>query len=359
MQGKTVPWAFMGMKKEMRVMAKLSNYDDFDLDDEFGDDFAALNSDRQARKKRKAKVNHVPKKSKTEILEEIADTTGIEGDFDTTYKPAKHEKVWLYDSLKTFYQQALITDVLAMVKGGKEASVYRCKAHESTGRDYVAVKVYRPRMFRNLRNDKMYREGRQVLTESGRPVGARDVRTIRAMGKKTTYGQQVAHTSWLMHEYNAMQALYAAGADVPEPIGAGENAIAMAYLGDEILPAPPLHTVQLREDEAQPLFDDVLRNIALMLQQGMIHGDLSEYNILYWQGAITVIDFPQVVEVETNPHAKKILYRDIQRVGEYFNQFGLGVDVGALHATLWQTYGVSDDPDILYQLPDEMDADDT
>jgi hypothetical protein len=53
------------------------------------------------------------------------------------------------------------------------------------------------------------------------------------------------------------------------------------------------------------------------------------------------------------------LYRDIQRVGEYFNQFGLGVDVGALHATLWQTYGVSDDPDILYQLPDEMDADDT
>ncbi len=339
-------------------MPKYSNYNDFELYDEFGDDFDPMQIDRQARKKRKKKVNHIPKKTVDEILDEIADTTGIEGDFETTYKPARHEKIWLYDSLKIFYQQALITDVLAMVKGGKEASVYRCKAHESTGKDLVAVKVYRPRMFRNLRNDKMYREGRQVLTESGRPVDARDVRTIRAIGKKSAYGQQVAHTSWLMHEYNAMQDLYSAGADVPEPIGAGENAIVMEYLGDDVLPAPPLHTVQLHVDEVKPLFDSTLRNMLLMLKQGMIHGDLSEYNILYWQGNITFIDFPQVVEVETNPHAEKILKRDIERVCQYFNQFGLGVDANAIHEKLWTEYGVIDDPDFLYELVDEMDDDD-
>ncbi len=337
-------------------MPNYNNYNDFDLIDEFGNDFDPINTDRQARKKRKAKVTHIPKKTEQEILDEIADTTGIEGDFETTYKPAKHEAVWLYDSLKIFYQQALITDVLAMVKGGKEASVYRCQAHESTGKEFLAVKVYRPRMFRNLRNDKMYREGRQILTESGRPVDARDVRTIRAIGKKSSYGLQVAHTSWLMHEFNAMRDLYNAGADVPEPIGAGENGIVMEYLGDERMPAPPLHTVQLEQDEAKALFDNTIRNMTLMLEQGLIHGDLSEYNILYWAGKITFIDFPQVVEVQSNPNASMILQRDIERVCQYFNQFGVNAITEEIHYNLWGEYGVVDDPDAIYELGGEDDT---
>lgn len=326
-------------------MSNDNNINDFERYIDFEAGFDPMLTDRTARRKRKKKVHHIPKKAQQDILQDIADTTGIEGDFETTYKPAKHEKVWLYDSLKILYHQALITDVLSMVKGGKEASVYRCLAHESTGQEFLAAKVYRPRMFRNLRNDKMYREGRQVLMDDGRPVDARDVRTIRAIGKKSAYGQQVAHTSWLMHEFNAMKALYQAGADVPEPIAAGENVILMSYVGDEQMPAPPLHTVELLDDEVQPLFDNTMRNIKLMLEHGMIHGDLSEYNILYWAGEITFIDFPQVVDVEANSNARAILKRDIVRVCQYFNQFGMNANPDEIHDNLWSDYGTADDPD--------------
>ena len=338
-------------------MPKLKNYDDFDGYNDFEAAFDPLATDRQARKKRKKKVHHIPKKTEDDILQEIADTTGIEGGFETTYKPAKHETLWLYESLKPLYQQALITDVMSMVKGGKEASVYRCLADETTGFEFLAAKVYRPRMFRNLRNDKMYREGREILTESGRPVDARDVRTIRAIGKKSAYGQQVAHTSWLMHEFNAMKALYQAGANVPEPVAAGENVILMSYVGDEHMPAPPLHTVELADDEVQPLFENTIRNIRLMLQHGMIHGDLSEYNILYWAGEITLIDFPQVVDVETNSHAKAILKRDIVRVCQYFNQFGANANADQIHEDFCEEFGISDDVDVTFEFEPEEEYD--
>ncbi len=338
-------------------MNNYNKYNDIDQYSDFEAQFDPIATDRSARRKRKKKINHIPKKTDSDILNEIADTTGIEGDFETTYKPAKHEKVWLYESLKILYHQAMITDILSMVKGGKEASVYRCLAHDSIDDQFLAAKVYRPRMFRNLRNDKMYREGREILTETGRPVDARDVRTIRAIGKKSAYGQQVAHTSWLMHEFNAMQTLYQAGADVPEPIAAGENVILMSYVGDELMPAPPLHTVELMPDEVQPLFDNTMRNIRLMLEHGMIHGDLSEYNILYWQGKIILIDFPQVVDVETNSHAEEILKRDIERVCQYFNQFGVNADADQIHAGLWAEFGTIDDPDFLYEIDEEEEYD--
>lgn len=331
-------------------MSKQHKQNDFDLYSEFEDDFDPMQYDRQARRKRKSKAHHIPKKTQEEIIEEIADTTGVEGGFTTTYQPAQHEAVWLYDSLKIFYQQALISDVLAIVKGGKEASVYRCLADESTGKEYIAAKVYRPRMFRNLRNDKMYREGRQVLDDNGRPVDPRDVRTIRAIGKKSAYGQQVAHTSWLMYEFNAMKTLHAAGADVPEPISAGPNAILMEYIGDEYMPAPPLHTVTLPDDEVKPLFDATMRNIELMLEHGMVHGDLSEYNILYMGGVITFIDFPQIVDLFANPNASTILLRDITRVCEYFNKYGLNVIPEEIHYNLWGDYGPLEDTGGIYEL---------
>jgi len=78
-----------------------------------------------------------------------------------TYAPARFEEVWLRASLASFYEEEWISDVLALVKGGKEANVYRCRAHPNTGEQFLAAKVYRPRQFRNLRNDKRYREGRR------------------------------------------------------------------------------------------------------------------------------------------------------------------------------------------------------
>ncbi|GAB4543995.1 MAG: hypothetical protein OHK0023_00120 [Anaerolineae bacterium] len=293
--------------------------------------------ERKARRGRKPKVKHVPKKSEAEVLAELVDdTAGLEGGFKTTYTPQRFEQGWLLEALRTFYEQSLITDVLGSVKGGKEASVYRCAAHPAVGVALLAAKVYRPRMFRNLRNDALYREGREVLTETGKGLRARDHRTIRALGKKTDYGQQVAHTSWLMHEFNTLKALHEAGAAVPMPYAAGQNAILMGYVGAERVAAPTLHEVRLERKEVQPLFEEVMRNIELLLNLGYAHGDLSAYNILYWEGEITLIDFPQVALVRGNRSAFQILARDIRRVCDYFATYGLKRDPMLLADNMWR-----------------------
>lgn len=315
-------------------------YDDSQMDDfeQYMADFDPIQQDRRARRKRRKKVHHEPKVTRSEILDEIADTAGLEGGFETTYQPSLYEEEWLLSSLRPFYEMALITDVLSLVKGGKEASVYRCAAHESTGETFLAAKVYRPRKFRNLRNDKLYRQGREVLTLDGKPVDPRDIRTVRAIGKKSAYGQQVSHTSWLMYEFKTLQQLHAAGADIPEPFGSGENAVLMSYIGDENLPAPTLNSVDLTPDIAQEMFEQVMWNIDLMLQHGLIHGDLSAYNILTWQDSITLIDFPQVTDLHNNDNARFILSRDITRVCDYFSGQGVDCDASAWLDHLWSQY---------------------
>ena len=206
----------------------MTNFDSYDSYDDYEARFDPLKSDRQARRQRKPQAHHTPKKQRQEVIEEIADETNAETSFETTYVPGHFETGWLLDSLRPFYDRGLITDVLARVKGGKEANVYRCAASPETGLTLVAAKVYRPRMFRNLRNDELYREGRQIMTADGK-LGKPDDRMIRAVGKKTAFGQQVAHTSWLMYEYTTLERLYAAGAAVPQPIASAENALLMGY----------------------------------------------------------------------------------------------------------------------------------
>jgi RIO kinase 1 len=256
-----------------------------------------------------------------------------------TYRPARHEAAWLLSSLGPFYDQQLIRDVLAAVRGGKEANVYRCEGGPAMDGGLVAAKVYRPRQFRNLRNDKMYKDGRPILTAEGRPVKGSDDRIMRAVGKKTDFGVQVEHTSWLMYEYTTLERLHHAGAAVPRPFAAGENALLMGYVGDSQTAAPALSQVSMGTVEAEGLFLEVVRNIELLLEHGLIHGDLSAYNILYWEGKITLIDFPQVADCHGNSRAAFILERDVTRVCEYFARQGVRCDPVALMTDLWSRYG--------------------
>ena len=303
--------------------------------------FDPLWTDRKARRQRRAKPRHIPKKPRDQIIVELADDIGVldEG-FHTSYKPSRHEEGWLLSSLRSFYERGLISDVLALVRGGKEASVYRCQADAATGSTVLAAKVYRPRQFRTMRNDSLYREGRGLLDPYGHDHDyARDQRIIRAVRKKTEFGRQVQHMSWLMHEYTALEQLYQAGAAVPQPIAADENAILMSYHGDAHMPAPTLDQVSLEPDEAASLFREALRNIELMLKHDLIHGDLSAYNILYWEGDIVIIDFPQVTALYTNSHAYSVLRRDVVRVCEYFARQGVPCDPEDVLGELWYEYG--------------------
>lgn len=341
-----------------------NNIYDTDSYEMYEEQFNPLRHDRQARRKRKPKAKHTPKKAQHEIVNEVVDDTiGLEGGFQTTYTPARYEEGWLLESIRTFYDQALITDVLAQVKGGKEANVYRCAAHESVGTPMLAAKVYRPRMFRNLRNDKMYREGRVTLNDDGKEIDPKDRRLHRAIGKGTSLGQQVVHTSWLMYEFTTLQTLYDAGANVPRPYATSGNAVLMDYIGDEHLAAPTLNEVRLDPAEAPRLFEQVMRNILIMLQQNRIHGDLSAYNILYWQGDIVLIDFPQVTNTQGNSNARNILERDIVRVCDYFARYGVNSDAGAITEKLWHEFAAIDpnnlaaDLSVLLEIEPEDDED--
>jgi RIO kinase 1 len=115
----------------------------------------------------------------------------------------------------------------------------------------------------------------------------------------------------------------------------------MDYIGDQHMAAPTLHEVSLDPAEAETLFQELLRNIELMLAHDMIHGDLSAYNVLYWAGQITLIDFPQVVNCHTNENAYTILQRDIQRTCEYFARQGVASDPEAILADVWSRYGAT------------------
>ena len=329
--------------------------DDMDSDqyERYAEQFDPAWGDELARPGHKLRAKTTPKKSRSQIVGELAEPVGLEAGFVTTYQPARYEEEWLKSSLRMFYEEHLIHDVLAQVKGGKEASVYRCAADHGADRilaathgtnahggksGLLAAKVYRPRMFRNLRNDHIYREGRAFLTADGRPVKKTDHRIMRAIGKKTAFGAQVQHTSWLMHEYTTMERLYRAGAAVPLPIAFAENAILMGYYGDERRAAPTLNEVRLTRSEAAPLFQEVLRNIELLLQHNLIHGDLSAYNILYWQGRVVIIDFPQITDLRSNSKADTILQRDIIRVCEYFARQGVPSEPAAIMSDLWGRY---------------------
>jgi serine/threonine-protein kinase RIO1 len=120
-----------------------------------------------------------------------------------------------------------------------------------------------------------------------------------------------------------MEKLFEAGADVPKPYAKEKNAILMEFVGDRGMAAPALSSVSLERDEAQPLFERVIRNLDIMLANDRIHGDLSAYNILYWDGDIKLIDFPQVVIPESNPASWGIFQRDVMRICQYFSAQGL------------------------------------
>ena len=190
-------------------------------------------------------------------------------EFAPTFSSSKHEHEWIVDSLAGFWEEGLIADVLYCVKGGKEATVYCCQAGPEMDVELMAAKVYRPRKFRALRSDAVYREGRDILDVSGKAI--RDGRALRAVRKRTSRGKAMQASSWLRHEYDTLRLLHEAGADVVEPYAASGNAILMEYVGDAGYGAPTLHEVSLGPAEAQMIFDRLIENVEIMLSCDRIH----------------------------------------------------------------------------------------
>jgi RIO kinase 1 len=129
----------------------------------------------------------------------------------------------------------------------------------------------------------------------------------------------------------------------------------MEYIGDPLAPAPTLNGIELEVEEARLLFERVMRNVAIMLEHGRIHGDLSAYNILYRQGDIWLIDFPQTINPDENRNAYRIFERDIVRMCEYFTRQGVVCASRRISAELWTSSGRRLQPDVHPRLLDDQD----
>ncbi len=315
------------------------NFDQFDQFDEYRDlnEEVAMprmrNAPDRRRPRRKDRYNIISEPEVRQALTEQADDRRV---LDFTYQASKSEAVWLTDALGSFFEGQWFDDVLQIIKGGKEASVYQLQGNATTGASYLAAKVYRPRMFRSLRNDHVYRENRANLDADGLII--KNEGMLKAISQRSGYGNQLLQTSWIEHEVHALNLLHQSGCDVPRCYASGDTAILMEYVGEADFAAPTLNSVRLERQEAENLFDIVIRNVDRMLAMGLVHADLSAYNILYSNGRIVLIDFPQVIHPEQNSNAYPIFQRDIRRVCEYFNRQGLRIDSGRLADELWSRH---------------------
>ena len=220
----------------------------------------------------------------------------------------------------------LIDEVLGVVKSGKEATVYLCAA--SAG-GLLAAKVYRSRQVRQFANAGAYGEGRM------RGVARRDA---LAMTKKSRVGQEMAFGMWVSAEYATLTTLHAAGVAVPKPIAMSDSVIVMEYIGDEDEPASPLAAARLDRVEARRVFDVLMRNVEMMLACDRVHGDLSAYNVLYRDGELTIIDFPQAVDARFNSNALSLLERDIENLCGHFARLGVEADGYRIARGLWARF---------------------
>jgi RIO kinase 1 len=321
----------------------MDSYDTFEKYAEY----EAYEEETERHHRRPQSSKRKKKSSAAEVRASLTDLSDDIADFVPTYAamldPRHHERQWVIDSVAPFYRDNLITDVTRRVKAGKEANVYCCTAHPAVGLPLLAAKLYRPRMLRTLKNDADYKAGRQLRGEDGKEMRGR--REKLAIRQKTSFGKHLDMVWWIGNEVGVQRRLYEAGADVPQVVGHSGNTILMEYIGDDDLPAPTLSDVRLDRSEVRPLFDRVIDNIRLMLEMGLVHGDLSAYNILYWQGSIRIIDFPQVAETAKNPNAQRFLERDVSRICAYFGRLGVAVDAATISRDLWQTI-VGEEPSL-------------
>jgi RIO kinase 1 len=225
-----------------------------------------------------------------------------------------------------FVDEGFIDGVVRIVKTGKEASVHLCRANPSTtGETLLALKVYHPLDRRDFRDESLYRDGEWIKE-----------RRIRvALEKKTRFGREVQGALWVNREWETLRALAEAGVPVPRPLAATEDSILMTYVGDEMRAAPQLRAHRPDREEAHELFDQVVHAIELMLYRNVIHGDLSAYNVLVWEGRAVVIDLPQAVDPRKNRHAQAMLERDVARICDHFARFGVRSSSHRIAGDLW------------------------
>ena len=226
---------------------------------------------------------------------------------------------------------------LGPLKTGKEAEVFlleRIVTNDPTRRCLLAHKRYRPRRVThkgelealgfqrasNFVHDQQYRDGRELANSRDR----------RAVARKSTYGRSVLGRNWPDHELEVLGRLHRAGVTVPYPVERTSDGFLMQYVGDRTKAAPRLVQARLERPQVEQARDQLVDDLRRMMGEGIVHADLSVYNLLWWEDRLWIIDVPQAVEVGANPLAFDFLHRDLTNVGAWFASKGVAFDADAV-----------------------------
>ncbi len=228
---------------------------------------------------------------------------------------------------------------LGPLKTGKEAEVFVVERIADDGRScLLAHKRYRPRRVSakgelealgfqraaSFVHDATYRDGRVIANSRDR----------RAVARRSTHGREVLGRGWVDHEFESLQRLADAGVSVPYPVARTSDGILMEYLGDHTAAAPRLVSAALDRTEAAEAAALLIADLGRMLSAGIVHADLSVYNLLWWQERPWVIDLPQAVDVSSHAQSLDLLRRDLGNVAPWFVRQGVAFDPDAVFVDL-------------------------
>lgn len=227
--------------------------------------------------------------------------------------------------IEPLVEDGLVDKVIRQLMSGKEATVYVVQC----GDEIRCAKIYKEANQRSFHQAVHYTEGRKV----------KNSRQARAMEKGSSYGRKEQEAAWQHSEVDALYKLAAAGVRVPHPYGFYEGVLLMELVSDEQgEPAPRLNDLKLTEEQAREFHAMLIRQVVLMLCAGIVHGDLSEYNILVDSKGPVIIDLPQAVDAAANNNASRMLERDVENLANYFGQFAPELKETQYGKEIWAIY---------------------
>lgn len=219
---------------------------------------------------------------------------------------------------------------IGRLKSGKEADVFVVERRGPTGSCLLAAKRYRPAEHRGFKNDAAYRSHRRIdgfVRDGARMRRPKQGRSLQlAMDKKTAYGREKLHERWIQAEFDMLSQVWEAGAPVPYPVERLHDGVLMEYVGDIEQAAPRLVDVRPPRAELADLYEQTKEALRGFVRAGVVHADLSPYNMLVWEGRVWVIDLPQAVTLLENSEATDFLHRDVFNVAAWFVRRGLEID---------------------------------
>jgi len=231
--------------------------------------------------------------------------------------------------IQPLVDDGIVDEVLHAVLSGKEASVYAVRC----GDEVRCAKVYKEAYKRSFKKAAQYQEGRKV----------RNSRRARAMEKHSKFGRDQQEEAWQNAEVNALYALDRAGVRVPKPFGCFNGVLLMEMVTDEDGDvAPRLIDVSMSAEQAIEDHAVMMHYVKLMLCAGLVHGDLSEFNVLVNEGGPVIIDLPQAVDAAANNNAEAMLTRDIENITNYYGQFAPELLATRYAQEMWALFEAGD-----------------